>query len=158
MCIRDRHRLVKKKLFGVVLAAVWITAGLVATSVVLTSFNPLLTSKEFKYILLTYYSLFLFCLLIIFVSYSSIAIKNCLCKTTSSPWCSQQRKKTDQNTVHCYSCILTANAAWRYFRDSSFIVISPGHNPSLSSMVSITFICHRSSFCKLFSKSSTLYI
>ena len=63
-----KHRLVKKKIFGVVVAAVWIIAGLFTTSVVLNS-------EEFKYILLTYCSSFLFCLLIILVSYSSIAKK-----------------------------------------------------------------------------------
>ncbi|XP_044169775.1 QRFP-like peptide receptor [Acropora millepora] len=70
-----KHRLVKKKIFGVVIVAVWITAGLFTTSVVFTSFTRLLTFKESKDILLTYFSFFLSCLLIIAVSYSSIAIK-----------------------------------------------------------------------------------
>ena len=70
-----KHRLVKKKTFGVVIVAVWITAGLFTTSIVLTSFIRLLTFKESKNILLTYFSVFLFCLLVIIVSYSSIGIK-----------------------------------------------------------------------------------
>ena len=70
-----KHRLVKKKIFGVVIVAVWITDGLFTTSIVLTSFTQLLTFKEFNDILLTYFSFFLFCLLIILLSYSSIAIK-----------------------------------------------------------------------------------
>ena len=36
-----KHRLVKKKIFGVVIVAVWITAGLFTTSVVSTFFNQL---------------------------------------------------------------------------------------------------------------------
>ena len=71
-----KHRLVKKKIFGVVIAAVWITTGLFTSSIVLIFFNHLLSFKEVKRdILLSYFSIFLFCLLIILVSYSSIAIK-----------------------------------------------------------------------------------
>ena len=69
-----KHRLVKKKIFGAVIAAVWITAGLFTTSIGLTFLDEFLTF-EFKHILLPYLSFFLFCLLIILVSYSSIAIK-----------------------------------------------------------------------------------
>jgi len=69
------HRLVKKKIFGVVIAAVWITTGLFTTSIVLIFFNQLSSFKEFKDTLLSYFSIFLFCLSIILISYSSIAIK-----------------------------------------------------------------------------------
>ena len=70
-----KHRLVKKKIFGVVIVSVWITAGLFTTSIVLTFFNRRLTFKESTDILLTYFSFFLFSLLIILFSYSSIAVK-----------------------------------------------------------------------------------
>ncbi|XP_044168299.1 adenosine receptor A1-like [Acropora millepora] len=70
-----KHRVVEKKIFAVVIVAVWITAGLFTTSVVSTSFTRLLTFKESKDIVLTYLSFFLFCLLVINVSYSSIAVK-----------------------------------------------------------------------------------
>ena len=70
-----KHRLVKKKILGVVIVAVWITAGLFTTSVVLSFLNQLSAFEKSKDILLTYFSFFLFCLLIILVSYSSIAIK-----------------------------------------------------------------------------------
>ena len=70
-----KHRLVKKKIFGLVIVAVWFTAGLFTTCIVLTSFNQLSTFEEFRDILMSYFSFFLFCLLIILVSYSSIAIK-----------------------------------------------------------------------------------
>ena len=69
-----KHRLVKEKIFGAVIAAVWITAGLFTTSIVLTCLDEFSTFK-FKATFLSYLSFFLFCLLIILVSYSSIAIK-----------------------------------------------------------------------------------
>ena len=71
-----KHRLVKKKIFGAVIVAVWITVGLFTTSVVLTFLNQLLSfKKSYDMIIMSYFSSFLFCLLIILVSYSSIAIK-----------------------------------------------------------------------------------
>ena len=68
------HRLVKKKIFGAVIAAVWITAGLFTTSIGFT-FHDEFSTFKLKDILLPYFSFFLFYLLIILVSYSSIAIK-----------------------------------------------------------------------------------
>ena len=70
-----QHRLVKKKIFGVVIVAVWITAGLFTASIVVTFFNQLSAFKEPMHMYLSYFSIFLFCLLIIHVSYSSIAVK-----------------------------------------------------------------------------------
>ena len=153
-----KHRLVKKKIFGAVIAAVWITAGVFTTSIGLTFPDELLTFKECYDILLSYFRSFLFCLLIILCFLLVYSYKNCLWKSPSSPRCNQQRKKTDQNTVHCYSCILTANAARRYFSDSFFSVISHDRNPFPSSTVSVTFICPLPIFCKLFCQSSSLYI
>ena len=69
-----KHRLVKKKIFGAVIASNWITAGLLTTSIFLNFLDELSTFK-FKAIMLSYLSFFLFCLLIILVSYSSITIK-----------------------------------------------------------------------------------
>ncbi|XP_044171871.1 lysophosphatidic acid receptor 3-like [Acropora millepora] len=70
-----QHRLVSKKIFGVVIVAVWITAGLFTASIVASFFNRLLAFEESMHIYLSYFSIFLFCLLIILVSYSSIAVK-----------------------------------------------------------------------------------
>ena len=70
-----KHRLVKKKIFGLVIVTVWFTAGLFTTCIVLTFFNQLSTFDVSEGILMSYFSIFLFCLLIILVSYSSIAIK-----------------------------------------------------------------------------------
>ena len=69
-----KHGLVKKKIFGLVIVAVSITAGIFTTTIVLTFLEEFSTSK-FKHILLPYFSSFLFWPLIILVSYSSIAIK-----------------------------------------------------------------------------------
>ncbi|XP_044170668.1 melanocortin receptor 4-like [Acropora millepora] len=69
-----KHRLVKKKMFGGAVAAVWITAGLCSGILVLTFFYsfPIEQRRGMLHLYLTY---FLFCFLIILVSYSSIAIK-----------------------------------------------------------------------------------
>ena len=67
-----KHRFVKKKIFGAVIAVVWITAGLLAS---IRIFHvPTLTLQEHNFFI-SYYSFCLFCLLVIFVSYSSISIK-----------------------------------------------------------------------------------
>ena len=69
-----KHRFLKKKIFGVVIAAVWITASLFASIRVLYEIQ-ILTFERYKYFFILYFSLCLFCFLIITVSYSSIAIK-----------------------------------------------------------------------------------
>ena len=69
-----KHRLVKEKIFAAVIAAVWITAGLFTTSIGLTFLDEFSTFK-FNATFLSYLSFFLLCLLIILVSYLSIAIK-----------------------------------------------------------------------------------
>ena len=71
-----KHRLVKKKIFGAVIAAVWITAGLFTVTSIALTFLGEFSSFEFKDpFFLPYFSFLLFCLLIILVSYSSIALK-----------------------------------------------------------------------------------
>ena len=68
-----KHRLAKRKIFGAVIAVVWITAGLLASTRVL--YVPTLTFQGSAIFFISYYSFCLFCLLVIVVSYSSIAIK-----------------------------------------------------------------------------------
>ena len=63
-----KHRLITKKILGSVVAIAWITAGLISTSLGIKLFE-LHISPFFQY------SLFLFGLLVIVVSYSSISIK-----------------------------------------------------------------------------------
>ena len=65
-----KHRLVKKKIFGAAVAIVWITAGALPTGIA--------SQMDFQTSFLeriSYVSSFLFCLLTIVVSYSSMAIK-----------------------------------------------------------------------------------
>ena len=66
-----KHRLVKNKIFGAAAAIVWITAGAISTGLI---FDP----SDFeggRIFVISYLLSFLFCLLTIIVSYSSMAIK-----------------------------------------------------------------------------------
>ncbi|XP_067055808.1 adenosine receptor A3-like [Acropora muricata] len=67
------HHVAKKKIYGAAVVVVWMTAGLSSTiSGINISLPPLLKRSHFFYVsYLTFYSL---CLLVIFVSYTSIAI------------------------------------------------------------------------------------
>ena len=70
-----KHRLIKKKIFGAAAAIVWITAGAISTVIVSQiTFQPL-SLEAFRIPYISYLSSFLFCLLTIIVSYSSMAIK-----------------------------------------------------------------------------------
>ncbi|XP_067057839.1 neuromedin-K receptor-like [Acropora muricata] len=69
-----KHRLLKKKIFGAVIVAVWITAGLLASTRVLY-ISRTLTFQGLTNFSILYVSFCLFYLLILVVSYSSIAIK-----------------------------------------------------------------------------------
>ena len=70
-----KHRLIKKKIFGAAAAIVWITAGAISTAIVSqVTFQPL-SFEAFRIFLISYLSSFLFCLLTIIFSYSSMAIK-----------------------------------------------------------------------------------
>ena len=63
-----KHRVTKKKIFGAAVAIVWITAGLISTSLVSQIFGL----HVFPFL---QYSVLLLCLFVIVVSYSSMAIK-----------------------------------------------------------------------------------
>ena len=68
-----KHRLIKKKIFGAAVAIVWIAAGLLSFGFyfVFGTFN----FQEYRIWVISYFSFFLFCLLIVVVSYSSMGIK-----------------------------------------------------------------------------------
>ena len=66
-----KHRLIKKKIFGAAVAIVWITAGLISTTLVL----QLLQLFELHIFPFLQYSVILFCLFLIVACYSSMAIK-----------------------------------------------------------------------------------
>ncbi|XP_074618820.1 trace amine-associated receptor 8c-like [Acropora palmata] len=67
-----QHRLIKKKIFGAAIAIVWITTGLISTSFFLVN---VLHSQALHIFDTSWFSFFLFCNLIIVISYSSIAVK-----------------------------------------------------------------------------------
>ncbi|XP_029205823.2 lysophosphatidic acid receptor 1-like [Acropora millepora] len=68
------HRVVKKKIFGAAVVAVWIIAGLTsAISVFNVYLDCVLESSHFFYI--SYLSIYSLCLFLILVSYTSIAIR-----------------------------------------------------------------------------------
>ena len=70
-----KHRLIKKKIFGAAAAVVWITAGAISAAILSQmTFQPL-SSELLRILSISYLSSFLFCLLTIIVSYSSMAIK-----------------------------------------------------------------------------------
>ena len=70
-----KHRLIKKKIFGAAVAIVWITVGAIFFGILkLMTVQPsIFEGTRLPYI--SYLSTFLFCLLTIIVSYSSMAIK-----------------------------------------------------------------------------------
>ena len=68
------HRLVKKKIFGATVVAVWIIAGLSSTiSVFNVHLEPVLEHSFFIYI--SYLSIFSLCVFVILVSYTSLTIR-----------------------------------------------------------------------------------
>ncbi|XP_067045640.1 pinopsin-like [Acropora muricata] len=68
------HRLVKRKIFGAAVVAVWIIAGLTSTiSVFNVYLDSVLEKSHFFYI--SYLSIYSLCLFVILVSYTSIAIR-----------------------------------------------------------------------------------
>ena len=70
-----KHRLIKKKIFGAAVAGVWFTAAL-ATAIVFSPFFLGRSDKtNFYHLQASYLALLFCCLLIIVVSYTSIAIK-----------------------------------------------------------------------------------
>ena len=69
-----QHRLVKKKIFGAAVAVVWITTVLCSAIPTLVNFHSF-SIKLNRALFTLHLSFFLLCLLIILVSYSSIAVK-----------------------------------------------------------------------------------
>ena len=70
-----KHRLVKKKIFGASAAVVWITAGGISAGIVPQFAFKSLFCKRARISAFLVLSSYLFCLLTMIVSYSSIAIK-----------------------------------------------------------------------------------
>ena len=105
-----KHRLIKKKIFGAAVAIVWITAGLISTSLVLELF-------ELHIFPFLQYSVILFCLSVIVVSYSSMAIKIVCESQPHHHGGSRRERKLTKMLFRCDSCIFTFDAANHNFAD-----------------------------------------
>ena len=85
-----RHRVLKKWVYGLTIAVVWVTSGLVSVSSTLFFF-----AKEIWYDIYTRYTHISICILIICVSYASIVIKvRCGAKPQHHGAASRERKLT----------------------------------------------------------------
>ena len=109
-----KHRLLKKNIFGAVIAAVWITSGLLAsTRVLYISRN--LTLQGLANCSILYVSFCLFYLLILVVSYSSIAIKIVCGTQFHDHGATSRKRKLTKTLFFCHSCIFTGDDAIHYF-------------------------------------------
>ena len=85
-----RHRALKKWVYGLIIAVVWITPGLV-----LVSFTPLFLFEEMQYHIYSGLTFISICLVIICVSYASIVIKvRCGAQPQHHGAASRERKLT----------------------------------------------------------------
>ena len=144
-----KHRLVKKKIFGAVIAVVWTTAGLLASTRVL--YVPTLTFQGRANFFISYYSFYLFCLLVIVASYSSIAIKIVFLTQSHHPGATSRERKLTKTLllVTVVSLLLTL----------PFIILKIRSNVAisfrLSKMISLrTHVWLRYSLISLFYASS----
>ncbi|XP_067050950.1 pinopsin-like [Acropora muricata] len=124
-----KHRLVKKKMFGGAVAAVWITAGLCSAIDVLVVFYPFTNKLRIGLLNVLDFTYFLFCLLIILVSYSSIAIKIIYGNQPHHHGASSREKKLTKTLfiVTVVSLLLTQPfiTFWILHSSHTFTVISP---------------------------------
>ena len=85
-----KHRVLKKKIYGLIIVVVWVTSGLISISFVL-----LLLFEELRYAFYLELTFFSICLLIICVSYTSIVIKvRCGAQPQHHGAASRERKLT----------------------------------------------------------------
>ena len=87
-----KHRLIKKWVFGVIVAVIWITAGLCSIAIEVVFQLGVVNVKLFQ---VSSYSIFSICLFFIFVSYVSIAVKiNCGARPQHHGAASREKKLT----------------------------------------------------------------
>ena len=152
-----KHRLIKKNIFGAVVAAVWITAGLLSAIGVLDVFYPF-TIKPSRSLFISYLTVFMFCLLIILVSYSSIAIK-IVCGNQPHHHAATSRERKLTKTLFIvtliYLLLMQPNI---FFLDSRFSGITHFHRHFTSDMVSFILFFWFFIVCQLSCQSSLLCI
>ena len=68
-----RHRVIKKIVYGIVIAVVWVTSGMISIALEVTF--EFKAGKYYRYAFCAWISFFAVCLLVICVSYTSIVIK-----------------------------------------------------------------------------------
>ena len=98
-----RHRVLKKWVYGLIIAVVWVTSGLISVTFTLV---VLFEEKQYvHYLDLTFFSI---CLLIICVSYTSIVIKvRCGAQPQHHGAASRERKLTMTLLIVTVVCLLT---------------------------------------------------
>ena len=102
-----RHRNIKKWAYGVTIACVWILTAMLSTPFPLMILYGNWPQQQWQllfplYLWLSYCCL---CLIVICVSYTSIALKFWCGTRPPSHECSQQTKKTDCHIIHNDPCI-----------------------------------------------------
>ena len=108
------HRVLKKSVYGIIIAVVWVTAGLVATAHILRRHF----GEFFNVYLYLRISLAVMCLLIIFISYVSIVIK---VRYEGQPQHhGAASRESDHDIVDCDSCISSVIPAISYIIFSRF--------------------------------------
>ena len=70
-----RHRLIKKWVYGLTIAGVWVLAAMLSTVILIRRMRQYENLKEISYHVYAWESYSCLCLFVIFVSYSSIAVK-----------------------------------------------------------------------------------
>ena len=88
-----RHRVIKLFVYGIVIAVVWVAAGL--SSIVTTTLSQFKTGKYSRYSVSLMISFFTVCLLVICISYTSIVVKfRCGAQLQHHGAASRERKLT----------------------------------------------------------------
>ena len=107
-----KHRLIKKKIFGAAAAIVWIAAGAISSGIVSQMNFRRSFYEGIRIFLISYLSSFLFCLLTIIVSYSSMATKIVYgTQPHHRSATNRGRKLTKTLFIYCHSCIFTVDTA-----------------------------------------------
>ena len=98
-----KHRVLKKAVYVLTMAVLWVTAGLLTVALIVVR-----VFKGISYFNYLYTSFHVICLLVICVSYSSIVIKvRCGAQLRHHGAASREKKKTDHDIVDRDCCITT---------------------------------------------------
>ena len=152
-----QHRLIKKKMFGAAVAIVWIATGLCSAIGVLVVFDSF-SIKLNRGLFTTYLSFFLFCFLIILVSYSSIAVKIVCGNQSHHDGVASRERKLTKTLFIVTVASLTLTQPFIIFLDSLYCVITHFHSHFASNMVSLILLFWLFILCQLSCQSNLLWI